>query len=209
MQPALPSLHLRLRRMRRLCGIKQLNVAMSMNVDQSTVSSWELGERVPSKADSGRLLKVLTPAHCDDSALRRLVESSLQPVHLISDIDHRLLAASKPREARWQRAASQLRGQSLWRFATAQIQGAEASLAPLGWWDSNDPRPVHFWTSASKQDALHIQAGELCWERVWLASGEPGRLCWGRDRRAHKLCAGGGHIAVEWLHAKHWYRAPS
>jgi hypothetical protein len=32
-------------------------------------------------------------------------------------------------------------------------------------------------TSEGWNDGLHIRAGDMVWERVWLSSGEPARLC--------------------------------
>ena len=67
---------------------------------QATVSRWESGELEPQPELVGKLLARLSrssgaPA---DTPLRRLVETSLRPTHLVTDADHRLLDASLPRE---------------------------------------------------------------------------------------------------------------
>jgi transcriptional regulator with XRE-family HTH domain len=174
---ALPAFHLRLRRLRRARGLKQAYVAALLEVDQSTVSRWESGALVPEPEVAERALRLLGPAPGDDYALRRLVSTSSEPCHLVTDIDHRLLAVSRPRERDWGRPAAELLGASLWRFATPEIVEAEERLAELNWWELAAPPPVVVYTSEGCTDGLHILAGDMVWERVWLANGEPARLC--------------------------------
>jgi transcriptional regulator with XRE-family HTH domain len=174
---ALPAFHLRLRRLRRSRGLKQAYVAALLGVDQSTVSRWESGALVPEPELIERSLRLLAGAPTDDCALRRLVRSSSVPCHLVTDTDHRLLAVSVPRQREWVRPASELMGTSLWRFATPEIAAAEAQLDALQWWDQAAPAPVVLHTREAWTDGLHILEGDMVWERVWLASGEPARLC--------------------------------
>src|SRR5206468_6267690 len=126
-----------LRRWRRLRGVKQSYAAELFGVTQATLSRWELGyHRIPEYAARklARLLSArLNPAR--DAGLRRLVESSSLPVHLICDLSHRLLAASPARFAEWRAEPAELRGVSLWRFATDEIISAENRLGDLGWYD--------------------------------------------------------------------------
>ena len=174
---ALPAFHLRLRRLRRARGLKQAYVAALLGVDQSTVSRWESGALVPEPEVIERALCALSAAPSDDYALRRLVCASSEPCHLVTDTDHRLLAGSPPRERDWGRPAGDLMGTSLWRFATPEIVAAEERLVELNWWDLAAPPPVVLRTSEGCTDGLHILAGDMVWERVWLANGEPARLC--------------------------------
>lgn len=179
--PALPAFHLRLRRLRRARALKQAYVAALLDVDQSTVSRWESGALMPEPDVVERVLRVLADSRADDCALRRLVRSSSVPCHLVTDVDHRLLAVSAPREREWQRPVADLMGTSLWRFATPEIVVAEQRLGASDWWESPAPAPVVVRTSAGCTDGLHILEGEMVWERLWLASGEPARLCVPRD----------------------------
>jgi len=120
-----------LSRWRRRRGVKQSHAAELFGVSQASLSRWERGyHRLPDAA--ARKLTKLLAAPLDSSAdagLRRLVESSALPVHLICDLTHRLLAASPQRFAEWTADASDLRGTSLWRFATDRSSRPRAAWA--------------------------------------------------------------------------------
>jgi transcriptional regulator with XRE-family HTH domain len=165
----------RLRWLRRARGLKQSAIAELANVTQPTVSRWERGELAPSPDIAQRLFDALTRA-TNDRASHRLVESSTLPMHLVTDLDHRLLAASAPREREWRRSADDLRSQSLWRYAIEDIQIAEATLDRLGWWRRVDPEPIGL-TLSGGNAGLEIKAGTMIWERLHLADGTPVRLC--------------------------------
>jgi transcriptional regulator with XRE-family HTH domain len=173
----LPGFGPRLRRLRRQRGLKQGHVAEIAGVCQTTVSRWEAGQIEPAPALAAAVLQRLTRGLPQDRALRRLVESSSQIVHLVTDIDHRLLAASPAREADWAAKAAPYLGQSLWRFATAAIVRAEQSLTDLGWWETQAPAPVRVEISDGRVDEIRIRPGLMLWERLWLADGTPARLC--------------------------------
>ena len=173
----LPGFGARLRRLRRARDVKQDHVARLAGVDQATVSRWERGEAHPSRARADAVLRALRPARVDDAALRRLVESSTLTVHLVTDVDHLLLAASPAREAEWGVAASALRGRSLWPAASPGILAAETALEAQGWWESVAPAPVTLDLENHDGGFLPIVAGRMTWERVWLADGRPARLC--------------------------------
>jgi transcriptional regulator with XRE-family HTH domain len=177
MMSPLPAFHLRLRRQRRARGFKQAWVAALLGVDQSTISRWEAGTLLPETDVAERALRLLSAAPADDCALRRLVRMSTLPCHLVTDTDHRLLAVSPAREREWRRPVADLMGTSLWRFATPEIVVAESGLDRGDWWEAAAPAPVVVDTSAGCTEGLHIVAGRMVWERVWLASGEPARLC--------------------------------
>jgi hypothetical protein len=142
------------------------------------VSRIERGELKPAGALRNRLLDLvvarLHPSR--DAALRRLVEGSASPVHLVCDLTHRLLAASGPREREWQRTASELQGQSLWRNASEGIRSAEARLPDLGWGERDGSHALSFVTEANGSDELRIVQGVLVWERILLSDGSPARV---------------------------------
>jgi transcriptional regulator with XRE-family HTH domain len=166
-----------LRRWRRLRGIKQSHAAELFRVTQATLSRWESGHhRIPGKAahELSRLLRAPLDA-AGDAGLRRLVESSVLPVHLICDLSHRLLAASPARFATWNAGAAELRGVSLWGFATDEIRLAESRLGELGWYDDNVAQ-VSFRTGANDNPIVPIDPGILMWERLQLSDGTLARL---------------------------------
>ena len=189
----LPHLGARLRRLRRIRGLKQDAVAALAGVTQTTVSRWEHGEMEP-RCDLAQQLLV-TLGGCasawGDGPLRRLVETSPLAVHLVVDADHRLLAASPRREQEWGRHSGALVGHSLWRFATDAIRAAEAGLREAGWWGDAIPQALEFRTGEGRA-GLPIRDGLMVWERFYLADATPVRLCttityfgWA----AHILCA--------------------
>ena len=166
-----------LSRWRRLRGVKQSHAAELFGVTQATLSRWERGyHRLPDEAihKLSRLLAAPLDS-AGDSGLRRLVESSALPVHLICDLTHRLLAASPQRFAEWTADASDLRGTSLWRFATDEIQQAESRLGDLGWYDERTTE-LRFWTSDNHDPMVRIVPGILVWERLTLSDGTLARL---------------------------------
>src|SRR5262249_24077292 len=139
-----------LRRWRRLRGIKQSHAAELFGVTQATLSRWERGHlRIPDA--SARELSRLLGAPLDsaaDAGLRRLVETSTLQVLLVCDLTHRLLAASPAHYATWRASPTELRGESLWRFASDEIRAAESRLGELGWYDEGIPH-LRFWTGAN------------------------------------------------------------
>ena len=166
-----------LSRWRRRRGVKQSHAAELFGVTQATLSRWERGHhRLPDAA--ARRLTGLLAAPLDsaaDAGLRRLVESSALPVHLICDLTHRLLAASPARFGAWSADVSELRGSSLWRFATDEIRSAESRLGELGWYDEGTTE-LSFWTGANHDPLVPIEPGMLVWERLTLSDGTLARL---------------------------------
>ncbi len=173
----LPSPGARIRRLRRLRGIKQSDLAQRLDVAQTTVSRWESGTWRPSEADLARALSALQGAPSLDSALRRLIDASSLAMHLIHDSDHRLIAASPVRDRQWRGRTSHHIGRPLWGYATDAIIAAEAALEARGWWDLAAPEPVVVVTGAGGGGDITIVPGRMVWERVWLSDGSPARLC--------------------------------
>lgn len=168
---------LALKRWRRLRGVKQSHAAELFGVTQATLSRWERGHhQLPAAAQ--RKLEHVLRAPLDsaaDAALRRLVEASALPTHLVCDLTHRLLAASPARLADWTADMAELRGQSLWPFATDEIRAAEGRLGELGWYDEAVSE-VSFWTGANDSPIVPIHPGILLWERLQLGDGTLARL---------------------------------
>ena len=166
-----------LRRWRRLRGVKQSHAAELFGVTQATLSRWERGHhRLPDSAACKLSRLLAAPLEsAADAGLRRLVESSALRVHLICDLSHRLLAASPARFAEWTADAAELRGVSLWAFATDEIRSAEGRLGELGWYDDGATQ-MSFWTGANDSPVVSIDPGILLWERLQLSDGTLARL---------------------------------
>ena len=166
-----------MRRYRRLNGVKQSHVADLLEVTQATVSRWESGAHEPEAAHRDRIVAMIA-ARADndgDAALRRLIETSTLPVHLVCDTTHRLLAASPARKAQWGGAGDALLGRSLWRFASAEIIAAEESLARRGWSERPFQR-LRFSTGHNGSDEVPVLPSLMQWETVPLADGLIGRI---------------------------------
>ena len=73
------------------------------------------------------------------------------------------------------RCVGTLRGTSLWRFATDEIQQAESRLGDLGWYDEGTTE-LRFWTSDNHDPMVRIVPGILVWERLALSDGTLARL---------------------------------
>jgi transcriptional regulator with XRE-family HTH domain len=164
-------------RWRRLRGVKQSHAAELFGVTQATLSRWERGHHRPTDGATRTLTRLLAAPldSAGDAGLRRLVESSALPVHLICDLTHRLLAASPARFAEWTADAAQLRGRSLWRFASDEIRQAESTLGGIGWYDEGTTE-LRFWTGANDDPLVPIAPGLLVWERLTLSDGTLARL---------------------------------
>lgn len=173
----LPHFGSRLRRIRRLRGLKQAYIAELAGVVQTTVSRWEAGEIQPDERVATDILLAISRSSANDRALRTLVENATITAHLVTDADHRLLAASPGRIAEWQRDPVDLIGSSLWRFATEPIAAAETSLESIGWWEDPVPSPVEVMTGTRDGHDLRILPSRMTWERVYLTDGTPARLC--------------------------------
>lgn len=164
--------------MRRAASWKQSALAEALGVNQTTVSRWERGQQTPSAAMQTRVWRVLNAPRASDAALRRLIETSAAPVHLVEESSHICLAYSQARARDWDVSAHALLGRSLWPYATDEIRQAEAKLTEAGWWSLHMPAERVFQTSA-RQDVIRISAGMIRWERLYLSDGTPVRLVTG------------------------------
>ncbi|HET6524791.1 helix-turn-helix transcriptional regulator [Sphingopyxis sp.] len=166
-----------LRRFRRLNAIKQGHFAELLGVAQASVSRWESGAHEPDAAHREKIAALIAAQTGSDAdaALKRLVETSTQAVHLVCDATHRLLAASPARAASWNADARAYVGMSLWRFATREIILAEAGLAAAGWFE----RPfqtLDVRTGANGSREIPVSPGWMRWETIPLSGGRTGRL---------------------------------
>lgn len=171
-----PSFGQRIRQQRRAYALKQLVIAQEMNVDQATVSRWETGQHVPEPDIQKAVFNCLSRSRTNDDALRRLVENSNRCVHLVEEASHVCLAYSHNRAREWRTSQRALLGVSLWQFATDEIRIAEAELAESDWWSVQTPQPKLFQTSEATHEQIRINAGNILWERLYLADGTPVRL---------------------------------
>ncbi|WP_299983069.1 helix-turn-helix domain-containing protein [uncultured Ruegeria sp.] len=175
-----PAFGKRLRRLRRSVGLKQSALAGLLGVDQTTVSRWENGGQTPSVHVQQKVFSALGPSRVQDSALKRLVVNSAECLHLVEEASHTCLAYSASRARDWKTSQHALLGVSLWQFATDEIRQAEAELQKDGWWELHSPSPKAFLTSEAVHDQIRISAGQIVWERLYLADGTPVRLVSGR-----------------------------
>lgn len=168
---------LALRRFRRLNMVKQSAIAESLGVSQGCVSRWESGVHRPDARQRARIIALVSASASNDqdAGLKRLVESSRRPVHLICDATHRLLAASRSRAKSWRMDLSELIGKSLWPFASPEIAAAEARLFESGWFE----RPyqnLQLRTGGNGRADVPVPPGWILWETLPLADGRIGRL---------------------------------
>jgi transcriptional regulator with XRE-family HTH domain len=166
-----------LRRFRRLNGIKQGHVAELLAVSQAAVSRWESGVHEPEAHQRERILDMIAAnaSNDADAALKRLIETSTLPVHLVCDATHCLLAASPGRASSWRGGNDAFLGQSLWRFASPEIAAAQAGLTDRGWFERPFQR-LQFDTGHNHSDVVTVLPGTLLWETVPLADGRTGRI---------------------------------
>ncbi len=118
----------------------------------------------------------LSVSRTDDAALRRLVETSNDCLHLVEEASHVCLAYSASRAQDWRVSQRGLLGVSLWQFATDEIRQAESALDETDWWAVETPSPISFITSEAIHDQIRISAGGIRWERLYLSDGTPARL---------------------------------
>ncbi|MDC7809419.1 XRE family transcriptional regulator [Sphingomonas koreensis] len=166
-----------LRRFRRLNGIKQGHVAELLAVSQAAVSRWESGIHEPEAHQRERILDLIAAnaSNDADATLKRLIESSILPVHLVCDATHNLLAASPERTRSWGAGADAFIGKSLWRFASPEIVAAQEGLQNRGWFERPCQR-MQFETGANDSDLVTVLPGTLLWETIPLADGRTGRI---------------------------------
>ncbi len=157
-------------------GVKQSHLAELLHVTQATLSRWERGTHLPDPDHQTALRRWLDACGGSnaDAALKRLVENSARPVHLIRDATHQLLAASPLREAAWRVTATDLQGQSMWRFASSEIEAVEARLGEIGWFDG--VYAIAFRTGSNADPLVPIAPGRVLWERLRLQDGSEARL---------------------------------
>jgi transcriptional regulator with XRE-family HTH domain len=166
-----------LRHWRRLNNVKQSTIAEVLGVSQASVSRWEAGQARLTRREKGALTRLIgaRPTSAADQALLDLVASSPEPMHLICDLSHRLLAASPGRLATWRKGMDELRGTSLWHFASKDIVRAEKGLPDLGWHDAISAE-LRFETEFHDCPTLWIKSGTIIWTRIPLSNGTMARL---------------------------------
>jgi transcriptional regulator with XRE-family HTH domain len=173
--PSIPSLMRAVRRTRLLRGMKQSHLAELLGVGQASVSKWEGGRHIPAPEMLDALARFVaaSPQKNSDAILKRLVEQSARPMHLICDTTHRLFAASRPRCAHWRLAENS--AEPMWPFATPEIRQAEEMLGSIGWTERADSAVV-FETSGQAHPLVPIEPGTVLWERLPLGDHGWARL---------------------------------
>ncbi len=168
---------LALRRFRRLNMVKQSAVAEMLGVSQGCVSRWESEAQWPDAAQRERIIQLIAASvgNDHDAGLKRLVECSERPVHLICDATHQLLAASRSRAASWRTDISELIGRSLWPFASAEIAAAEGELFESGWFE-RPYQTLEVRTGSNGRADVPVPPSRVLWETLPLADGRVGRL---------------------------------
>ena len=166
-----------LRRWRADNRVKQQALAIELGVSQARISRWEAGLSRPDEPYRSRILTLLRarPRSAADKALAGLVASSSDPVHLVCDLTHRLLAASPRRAQDWHLPVSDLLGKPLWRFASEDIRNAEDNLEGNGWFEPLGPDILYH---ARRKDfaELTIMEGMVRISRLPLSDGSFARL---------------------------------
>lgn len=172
-----------LRRWRVLNRVKQEALARQLGVSQSRISRWESGGAQPEGRHLQSLLRLLRarPDTASDRALLDLVSRSADPVHLVCDLTHRLLAISPARATEWRAPVAEFLGRPLWRFASDAIRAAEHGLGERGWFEPESPDIVYR-TARAEFPEMTIPESTVRISRLPLADGSFARLV--REDRA-------------------------
>jgi transcriptional regulator with XRE-family HTH domain len=162
---------------RALRRIKQAGVAELLGVSQGTISRWENGLLSPSGAEEVAIRRLMAARleSAADHQLGRLVSQSSQPMHLICDLTHRLLAWSPARARDCGRAGDNLIGSSLWPYASDALREIEGRLPDLGWYQPAPPA-IDGVTGANRARRLRIKPGRFRFTRFQLSDGSFARL---------------------------------
>jgi transcriptional regulator with XRE-family HTH domain len=157
--------------------MKQAHVADLLGCSQATVSRWESGAQTPSALEAAAILRLLAArlSSSGDRALERLVKSSTAELHLVCDVTHRLLAASPARELGWRVSANELAGNSMWPFASPEIDAAERGLRDGGWF-AEPSASLEVETGTNGRTDVPIRPGRFRWTRIRLSDGSFARL---------------------------------
>lgn len=170
----LPSISsLDIKRMRIQKGMKQGNFAHLFGVSQSTVSKWENGTLQLSTQQLKKLRSnfnaKLDPNY--DQWLRRLIENSGIPVHLMCETSHFPLAASGPRLEEWGCDLNDMMDRPLSADLPEDIFEAEINFSNE---IMNQPKLRYFKTETvgRKNGNYRINPAKMVWERTQLSGGE-------------------------------------
>jgi len=166
-----------LRLWRMLHRVKQCHAAELIGVSQAMISRWETGHLGPTGSGRNKLCNLLQArlTAAADRELVRLVDEAPEPIHLICDLTHRLLAMSKPREKECSIGRQELLGISMWNYASAEIVAAEEELGKLGWFEPAPPS-VEVYTRKNASPDVAIREGYCQWIRFRLSDGSHARL---------------------------------
>lgn len=166
-----------LRRWRVLNRVKQEALAHELGVSQARVSRWESGRIQPEGPHLLKIVQLLRarPESAADRALLDLVRRSSDPVHLVCDLTHRLLAMSSAREEEWHAPVSEFLNRPLWRFASDGIRAAEQLLPENGWYEPDGP-DILYRTERVDFPEMTIPESSVRISRLPLSDGSFARL---------------------------------
>ncbi len=166
-----------LRRWRILNRVKQQALAEDLGVSQSRISRWESGHSEPDAFARRKITQLLRarPETASDRALLDLVTGASNPVHLVCDLTHRLLAASPMRTRFWHVPVSDLMDRPLWRFASESIRSVEHELGDRGWYEPLGP-DILYRTERADFAELTIPESQIRISRLALSDGRFARL---------------------------------
>ncbi|WP_299812178.1 helix-turn-helix transcriptional regulator [uncultured Roseibium sp.] len=171
------SLGASLRRWRVLNRIKQEALACDLGVSQSRISRWESGLAQPNGVERAKITRLLRarPQTAADRALLDLVTLASEPVHLVCDLTHRLLAISPARAREWHLPVAQFMNRPLWRFASDGIRAMEFKLVDYGWFEPMSADIVYETERASFPE-MTIPESRIRISRLPLSDGSFARL---------------------------------
>lgn len=166
-----------LRRWRVLNRVKQEALARDLGVSQTRISRWESGQSQPDTPSQRKIVSLLNARveTASDRALLDLVTQAAQPMHLVCDLTHKLLAVSPSRALDWHLPVSDLLDRPLWPFASPSIREVERTLVDHGWFEPQAPDITYFTEHAAFPE-ITIPESHIRISRLPLSNGSFARL---------------------------------
>ena len=158
-------------------NIKQGALANYLGVSQVMISYWERGHLIPSEEFHSRMIGFFQKEYSapEDKLIKRLVENSERPTHIVCDFSHVLLAASRARQLEWKCYYIDLLGKVLFKDLPDDIVVAEDKYS---WLDYEQRINETFLVSTCgrSEGDYKIRPTEMLWEPFSLSDGKIVRL---------------------------------